>query len=64
MGGEEALAKLSEEIKEAVHSPRLQTVQILELVERIEHLTKDTPAWYPATRAKVEAEPRWGRRRS
>jgi hypothetical protein len=30
MGGEEALAKLSEEIKEAVHSPRLQTVQILE----------------------------------
>jgi hypothetical protein len=64
MGGEEALAKLSEEIKEAVHSPRLQTVQILELAERIEALTESIPAWYPATRAGVGAEPRWGRRRS
>lgn len=29
--------------------------EVLDLAQRLEELTKDTPAWYAGTRAKVEA---------
>jgi hypothetical protein len=54
MDGEE-LAKLYGETKTAADSLHTQSTELLELAERLEELTKDTPAWYAATRARVEA---------
>jgi hypothetical protein len=33
----------------------VQAAELLEMTERLEDLTEDTPAWYAATRSKVAA---------
>jgi predicted YcjX-like family ATPase len=54
MDGEE-LAKLYGETKTAADALHAKAAEILEMAKQLEHLTKDTPAWYATTRAKVEA---------
>ena len=54
MDGEE-IAKLYNRMQEASDALRAQAEEILGLSQRLEQLTKDTPARYAGTRAKVEA---------
>jgi hypothetical protein len=52
-GGE--LAKLYGETKATADALPANAREIHELAQRLEALTKDTPAWYVGTRAKVAA---------
>jgi len=61
-GGE--LAKLYGETKTAADALNARAAEILEQAKRLEKLTKDTPAWYAGTRARIEARATLGRRRS
>jgi predicted YcjX-like family ATPase len=38
-----------------LHNRTREATEIYEMAQRLEDLTKDTPAWYAGTRAKVEA---------
>jgi hypothetical protein len=53
MEGEE-LERLRVEIEEAADALRAKAAEVHQLTQRLEALTKDTPAWYAGTRAKVE----------
>ena len=58
-GGE--LVELYGETTVAADALQAQAAEVHEMTERLEHLTKDTPAWYAGTRAKVEARARPGK---
>jgi predicted YcjX-like family ATPase len=51
----EDLARLYGETKTSTDALHAKAAEILEMAKQLEHLTKDTPAWYATTRAKVEA---------
>jgi hypothetical protein len=55
MDGEE-LARLHGEIETAADALHAKAAEVHELARRLEELTKDGPAWYAGTRAKVEAK--------
>jgi hypothetical protein len=52
---DENLADLYGRARYAAQALHARATEIHELTKRLEHLTKDTPAWYATTRAKVEA---------
>jgi predicted YcjX-like family ATPase len=54
MAGED-LPNLYNRTREAANALHAQALEIHELTKRLETLTKDTPAWYASTRARVEA---------
>ena len=47
--------KLYGETKTAADALNAQSTRVLNLAERLEKLTKDTPAWYAGTRTRVDA---------
>lgn len=49
------MAESRERTREAADALRAKAEEVHELPERVEHLTRDTPDWYVATRAGVEA---------
>jgi hypothetical protein len=51
----ENLADLYGRARHAAEALHAQAKEVQELTERLERLTKDTPAWYAGTRARVEA---------
>jgi hypothetical protein len=51
----EDLADLYGRTREAADALHAQAAEILEQAKQLERLTKDGPAWYAGTRAKVEA---------
>ncbi len=58
MSDGENLAGLYNQVREATDVLHANATEVLQLTQRIERLTKDTPAWYPGTRAKAEARRR------
>jgi hypothetical protein len=59
----ECLAKQYQRTQNAAGRLKAEAAEILEMVQEIERLTKDTPAWYASTRARVEARLPWSRLR-
>jgi hypothetical protein len=49
------LVDLHNRTREAADNLQAKAAEIHELTKRLEELTKDTEAWYTATRARVEA---------
>jgi hypothetical protein len=54
MDGKE-LADLYGSARYAAQALHARAEEVRELTKRLEELTKDSPAWYATTRAKVEA---------
>ncbi len=52
----ENLADFYNRTHEATNTLRAQAAEIHEITQRLEDLTQDGPAWYAATRARVEAK--------
>ena len=50
-----AAKDVGHKLAEAARKLYAQAAEILKFAERLEALTKDTPAWYAGTRARVEA---------
>ena len=42
-------------MQDATRRLEAKTAEILDMTQKLERLTKDTPAWYADTRARVEA---------
>lgn len=49
------MAELYGRTRHAVQVLHAQAAVILEIAQELERVTKNTPAWYASTRAKVEA---------
>jgi hypothetical protein len=49
------LIELYNRTQDAAHTLRPQAAELLEMTKQLERLTKDTPARYAGTRARVEA---------
>jgi hypothetical protein len=60
---EENLPHLYNRTRTAADVFHAQAIEILEMAKELERLTKDTPAWYASTRARVEARLPWSRLR-
>jgi hypothetical protein len=59
----ESLTEQYQRTQNAAGRLKAEAAEILEMVQEIERLTKDTPAWYASTRARVEARLPWSRLR-
>jgi hypothetical protein len=59
----ESLAELYQRTQDATRRLKAEAAEILEMAQELERLTKDTPAWYASTRARVEARLPWSRLR-